>query len=307
MADCTNCMHLCWVDSLVFPSGKRLVDLTAMDLEQAVEWRTRWQAASVVPTLQAIRRRKSELAVTTPEIVTAISEVGFHGVDFLGTLRLYYAVDIDGTPGERQIKRHEGFDLRCVVAIPQSLSVVNRQDASFQFRVIPTYRSGLEPVTPIGEQALLTAIESDDLWTLGPAQIGGQWIDNIDGWSLSLNAEVTERNKNGETQDCYVKVGRTNPELSISGPGCSWFRTYLMEGGQAAGAKFFLRRQNPRGDVFPNSDRVHAYLELLSGTYVPTRRSGGIGTPAETTLVIRPEQVEGGAYFIRLVTGQPIA
>lgn len=307
MAGTSGCVSLAMLDSVVFPTGTRLVDLTGTDFQQAAEWRTRWATASVEPTLQAVRRRTPELSVSTPEVVKLAAELGFRGRAYAQAIRVYYAVDTDGTPGERQLPRHEALDMRCALAILESFGVSNRNEAGASFRVYPTSQGGADAVQSLGSVSLLAGAQNSNLWTLGPGKFGSAWIDNIESWSLAVNPQIERRNANGETEDCLVRLRRTDPQLTINGPGVRWFRTYGLRGTSFTGFRLFLRKQDPNGDVYPNDQKVHAYLEVPAGKVLPDGRTGGVDNAAETTLTVRPNLTNSGSDLLRVVPNVAIS
>lgn len=186
---------------------------------------------------------------------------------------------------------HQKMTVKKGILIPTGLTARQGETAMLALQALATYDGTNNPVV-LATAALEGTPTLDEAYTLGPCNINGSALDNVQSVQIAPNITPALLSGDGAVWAKFVAIGERKPLITIMTTNAAVLGTYGLVGTAigASDVQIFLRKRTEGAALLADATAEHIKITVYDGM-VSTRRINAQGsTPAMVELTVRPRK-----------------
>lgn len=242
--------------------------ITDATLNTNVQDMTITPAGHIIPVFTASNGRKPEVPFTTHQVESALTQFGLLGAD-PGVCKLILQKQANkANRVAHATAEHVLYTVNAALGYGMQISASNRQQATFQGRLVLLHDGTNAPWIYSGSSAITDTPSGSENFVLGPISYNGTVIEGTNDFQLAINPTVDEPEDDFASDPVFATILNIKPQISFTttDPG-----VWALHESVIAAADLFkvnLLKKTANGDRYADGDTEHINFKVTTGRVV---------------------------------------
>lgn len=221
----------------------------------------------IIPVFTAHNGARPEVPFTTNQVESALTQFGLLGAD-PGVCKLILQKQANkANRVAHATSEHAVYTVNSALGYGMQISASNRQQATFQGRLVLLHDGTNAPFIYSGSSAITDTPSGGENFVLGPISAAGTTIEGTNDFQLAINPTVDEPEEDFQSDPVFASILNIRPAITFTStdPGVWSLHETAITGN---GVKINLLKKTANGDRFSNASTEHINLKATTGRIV---------------------------------------
>lgn len=225
-------------------------------------------AGHLMPMFTAHNGSKPEITFTTHQVNAALTQFGLLGAN-PGVCKLILQKQANkANRVAHATSEHAVYTVNAALGYGMQISASNRQQATFQGRLVLLYDGTNAPFIYSGASAITDTPSGGENFVLGPIAFNGTVIEGTNDFQLAINPAVDEPEDNFESAPTFASVLRADPRMSFTTTDPGVWSLHESAISSSDLLKVNLLKKTANGDRYADGSTSHINFKAVSGRIV---------------------------------------
>lgn len=222
----------------------------------------------IIPVFTAHNGSKPEVPFTTHQVESALTQFGLLGAD-PGVCKLILQKQANkANRVAHATAEHAVYTVNAALGYGMQISASNRQQATFQGRLVLLYDGTNAPFIYSGSSTITDTPSGGENFVLGPIAFNGSVIEGTNDFQLAINPTVDEPEDDFASAPVFASILNIRPTITFSSTDPNVWSLHEAEIKANDELKVNLLKKTPSGDRYADGDTVHINFKVTKGRIV---------------------------------------
>lgn len=222
----------------------------------------------IIPVFTAHNGSKAEVPFTTHQIESALTQFGLLGGD-PGVCKLILQKQANkANRVAHDTAEHVVYTVNAALGYGMQISASNRQQATFQGRLVLLYDGTNAPWIYSGASAITDTPSGGENFVLGPIAFNGTVIEGTNDFQLAINPTVDEPEDDFQSTPVFATVMNIKPMITFTTTDPGVWSLHESEIKSGDELKVNLLKKKASMDRFADGDSEHINFKVTKGRVV---------------------------------------